>query len=132
MLFVLTLPFWSDTKRIQQNLVLRKSILKPAFVLGGTSPPFESITGRKQLRNCHNTNQMFKCLCLAACFYLLIRALLSTNKFRDLRSKPKLEAKLSLVLPISPSKQSCFSASLTIEPLHGNNSDVGSTENGSF
>ena len=51
---------------------------------------------------------MFKCLRLAALSYLSIRALLSTKKFRNLRSKPKLEAKLSLVLPINPQQTILF------------------------
>lgn len=65
-LFVLTLAFRSKTKRIQRKSVLGELILKPAFVLRCTGPRLESLVGKRQVQDCHNTNQMFKCLCLAA------------------------------------------------------------------
>lgn len=110
-LFLLTLALCSKTKRIQQRLFLRKLILKPVFVLRGTGPPFESIFGKRQLRDRHDTNQMFKRSRLAALSApqpLSVRALLSTNKFRNLRSKPKLEAKPHLALPIDPQPTTSF------------------------
>lgn len=120
----LTLAFCSETKRIQHNFFLRKLILKPDFVLRGTDSRFESISGKSQLQECHNTNQMFKCLRLAAFSYLSIRALLSTNDFRNLRSKPRLEAKLNLVLPINPQPTVLWVRVNTLVPVQGPSSAV--------